>query len=36
MVLSDIPEINYYKYSQHDKIFHPDEAKPNSHIYVPM
>ena len=31
-VLSEMPEINYYKYSEHDKVLDPDEAKPNSVI----
>lgn len=29
-VLSDLPEINHYRYSERDKVIHPDEAKPNS------
>ncbi len=31
-VLSDLSEINYYKYSDHDKVIDPDEVKSNSVI----
>lgn len=29
-VLSDLPEINHYRYSERDKVIHPDDAKLNS------
>ncbi|MGP1945264.1 MAG: hypothetical protein ACTS8A_03950 [Arsenophonus sp. ET-LJ4-MAG3] len=31
-VLSEMPEIIYYKYSEHEEVLDPDEAKPKSVI----
>ena len=32
MVLSDMSEIDYYKFSENDQVIHPDDAKSNSVI----
>lgn len=32
IVLLYLPEINYFKYSEYDKVFYSDKAKPNSVI----
>ena len=33
-VLSDMPEIDYYKFSENDQVIHPDDAKALSLIHI--